>query len=87
MVVNITSSVAQTPSPDAPPAADSVLVESTCGDPSRPGAALLAERGPLLQRVAARGDVAPWSFCRHAAWPRVAVYCITLRTTHRTTAT
>ena len=44
--------------PDAPPAADTVLIESTYGDRSHPGEALLAELGPLLQRVAARGGVA-----------------------------
>ncbi len=41
--------------PAAPPAADTVLIESTYGDREHPQQALLAELGPVLQKVAARG--------------------------------
>ena len=44
--------------PDAAPAADTVLIESTYGDRSHPQDNLLAELGPALQRLAARGGVA-----------------------------
>ncbi len=44
--------------PAAPLAADTVLIESTYGDREHPQEALLAELGPVLQRVAARGGVA-----------------------------
>jgi len=44
--------------PDRPPAADAVLVESTYGDREHPEEDLLAELGPALQRVAARGGTA-----------------------------
>ena len=44
--------------PDAPPPADTVLVESTYGDRSHPPNTLLAELGPALKRLAARGGVA-----------------------------
>jgi metallo-beta-lactamase family protein len=44
--------------PDAPPAADTVLIESTYGDRQHPADTLLAELGPALRRVAARGGVA-----------------------------
>ena len=44
--------------PDAPAAADTVLIESTYGNRSHPSEDLLAELGPALQRVAARGGVA-----------------------------
>ena len=44
--------------PDAPAAADTVLIESTYGNRSHPSDDLLAELGPALQRVAARGGVA-----------------------------
>jgi metallo-beta-lactamase family protein len=45
--------------PPAPaPAADAVLIESTYGDREHPREDLLAELGPALQRVAARGGVA-----------------------------
>ncbi|MDD2546755.1 MAG: MBL fold metallo-hydrolase [Burkholderiaceae bacterium] len=44
--------------PDAPPQADTVLVESTYGDRTHPTEDLLSELAPALQRVAARGGVA-----------------------------
>ena len=44
--------------PDAAPAADTVLIESTYGDRSHPADTLLAELGPALQSLAARGGVA-----------------------------
>jgi metallo-beta-lactamase family protein len=44
--------------PDRAPAADTVLIESTYGDRSHPRDSLLAELGPALQRLAARGGVA-----------------------------
>lgn len=44
--------------PDKAPAADTVLIESTYGDRSHPTDNLLAELGPALQRLAARGGVA-----------------------------
>jgi metallo-beta-lactamase family protein len=45
--------------PPAPaPAADAVLIESTYGNREHPREDLLAELGPALQRVAARGGVA-----------------------------
>jgi metallo-beta-lactamase family protein len=44
--------------PDAPPAADTVLIESTYGDRSHPPGSLLDELGPPLARLAARGGVA-----------------------------
>lgn len=44
--------------PDAPPAADTVLVESTYGDRSHPPGSILDELGPPLARLAARGGVA-----------------------------
>lgn len=44
--------------PDDPPQADTVLVESTYGDRQHPPEDLVAELGPALQRVAARGGVA-----------------------------
>lgn len=44
--------------PDAPPAADTVLVESTYGDRSHPPGSVLDELGPALSRLAARGGVA-----------------------------
>ena len=44
--------------PDAPPAADTVLVESTYGDRSHPPGSVLDELGPPLARLAARGGVA-----------------------------
>jgi len=44
--------------PDAPPAADTVLIESTYGDRTHPADNLLAELGPALHRLAARGGVA-----------------------------
>ena len=44
--------------PDAAPAADTVLIESTYGDRAHPQDNLLAELGPALQRLAARGGVA-----------------------------
>lgn len=46
-------------SPPAPaPQADTVLIESTYGDRTHPQENLLAELGPALQRLAARGGVA-----------------------------
>ena len=44
--------------PDTPPAADTVLIESTYGNRIHPPENLLAELGPALQRLAARGGVA-----------------------------
>jgi metallo-beta-lactamase family protein len=44
--------------PDRAPAADTVLIESTYGDRSHPTDKLLAELGPALKRLAARGGVA-----------------------------
>jgi len=44
--------------PDAPPPADTVLVESTYGDRQHPDEDIAAELGPALQRLAARGGVA-----------------------------
>ena len=44
--------------PDAPPKADTVLVESTYGDREHPAEDLLSELGPALARLAARGGVA-----------------------------
>ena len=44
--------------PDAPPAADTVLVESTYGDRGHPSGSVLDELGPPLARLAARGGVA-----------------------------
>lgn len=44
--------------PDAPPPADTVLIESTYGDREHPDTSVLEELGPALQRLAARGGVA-----------------------------
>ena len=44
--------------PDKPPVADTVLIESTYGDRAHPQENILAELGPLLKKVAARGGVA-----------------------------
>lgn len=44
--------------PASPPAADTVLIESTYGDREHPPDGVLAELGPALQRLAARGGVA-----------------------------
>ncbi|MCZ2405302.1 MAG: MBL fold metallo-hydrolase, partial [Burkholderiales bacterium] len=44
--------------PEAPPAADTVLVESTYGDREHPAQDMLQELGPALQRLAQRGGVA-----------------------------
>ena len=44
--------------PDAPPAADVVVCESTYGDREHPDEDVLAELAPALQRVAARGGTA-----------------------------
>ncbi len=44
--------------PDAPPAADVVVCESTYGDRDHPDEDVLAELGPALKRVAARGGSA-----------------------------
>jgi metallo-beta-lactamase family protein len=44
--------------PESAPAADTVLIESTYGDREHPREDVLAELGPALQRVAARGGVA-----------------------------
>jgi len=44
--------------PDKPPVADTVLIESTYGDRAHPQENFLAELGPLLKKVAARGGVA-----------------------------
>ncbi len=44
--------------PEKPPAADAVVIESTYGDREHPDEDTLAELGPALQRVAARGGTA-----------------------------
>ncbi|MCB2017453.1 MAG: MBL fold metallo-hydrolase, partial [Hydrogenophaga sp.] len=44
--------------PETPPAADVVVVESTYGDREHPEEDVLAELGPALQQVAARGGTA-----------------------------
>lgn len=44
--------------PDAPPDADTVLIESTYGNREHPQEDVLAELGPVLKKVAARGGVA-----------------------------
>ena len=44
--------------PQAAPAADTVLIESTYGDRTHPSENFLSELGPALQRLAARGGVA-----------------------------
>jgi metallo-beta-lactamase family protein len=44
--------------PDRAPTADTVLIESTYGDRAHPRDNLLAELGPALKRLAARGGVA-----------------------------
>lgn len=44
--------------PDRAPAADTVIVESTYGDRQHPKEDVLAELGPALQRLVARGGVA-----------------------------
>jgi metallo-beta-lactamase family protein len=44
--------------PDAPPSADTVLIESTYGNREHPHEDVLAELAPALQRVCARGGVA-----------------------------
>jgi metallo-beta-lactamase family protein len=44
--------------PDAPPEADVVVCESTYGDREHPDENLIAELGPALQRVSARGGTA-----------------------------
>ena len=44
--------------PDAPPQADTVLIESTYGDREHPPDDLVSELGVALQRLAARGGVA-----------------------------
>lgn len=44
--------------PDQPPPADAVVIESTYGNRSHPDEDVLAELGPALQRVAARGGTA-----------------------------
>ena len=44
--------------PAIPPAADTVLIESTYGDRLHPPEDLVAQLGPALQRLAARGGVA-----------------------------
>jgi metallo-beta-lactamase family protein len=44
--------------PDPAPAADTVLVESTYGDRQHPSENLMAELGPALHKLAARGGVA-----------------------------
>lgn len=44
--------------PDAPPVADTVLIESTYGDRQHPPETMLEELGPALQRLAGRGGVA-----------------------------
>jgi metallo-beta-lactamase family protein len=46
------------PAPDAPPEADVVVCESTYGDRRHPEENLLAELGPALSRLAARGGTA-----------------------------
>lgn len=44
--------------PEAPPTADTVLVESTYGDRQHPQESILDQLGPALQRLAQRGGVA-----------------------------
>ena len=44
--------------PDRPPAADTVLIESTYGDREHPKEDVLAELGPALNKLAKRGGVA-----------------------------
>ena len=44
--------------PEAPVAADTVIVESTYGDRTHPGEDLVAELAPLREKVAARGGAA-----------------------------
>ena len=44
--------------PDPAPQADTVLIESTYGDRAHPAEDLLAELGPVLHKVVARGGVA-----------------------------
>ncbi|MBM3387660.1 MAG: MBL fold metallo-hydrolase [Betaproteobacteria bacterium] len=44
--------------PEAPPQADTVLVESTYGNRQHPAKPCFAELGPLLQKLAKRGGVA-----------------------------
>ena len=44
--------------PEAPPSADTVLIESTYGDRQHPQDTLLEELAPALKRLAARGGVA-----------------------------
>jgi metallo-beta-lactamase family protein len=44
--------------PDAPPAADTVVIEATYGDREHPRDNLLTELSPALRRLAARGGVA-----------------------------
>jgi metallo-beta-lactamase family protein len=44
--------------PANPPAADTVLIESTYGDRQHPPEDVMSELGPALQRLAARGGVA-----------------------------
>ena len=44
--------------PDQPPNADTVLIESTYGNREHPHEDIMAELGPSLKRVAARGGVA-----------------------------
>ena len=44
--------------PERAPAADTVVIESTYGDRTHPKEDVLAELGPALQRLAARGGVA-----------------------------
>ena len=44
--------------PDPAPQADTVLIESTYGDRAHPAEDLLAELGPVLRKVVARGGVA-----------------------------
>jgi metallo-beta-lactamase family protein len=44
--------------PDAPPAADTVLIESTYGDRLHPHEDIVAELAPPCKRLAARGGVA-----------------------------
>ena len=44
--------------PEAPPSADTVLIEATYGDRQHPQEDILQELGPALQRLAKRGGVA-----------------------------
>jgi metallo-beta-lactamase family protein len=44
--------------PEAPPAADAVIIESTYGDRNHPAADLVDELAPVLERAAARGGTA-----------------------------